>query len=736
MRVFEIAAGIIAFCALYFTLISALPLNAMRYVAVLMGAAVAAIFLIFTKNKLAVGILIGVMSLYTVLAATASIPTFKIGAQSFWNGIADAINSNVHRGLPYAQVSAGAGEDFLFSSVISVWLALGVAFLSVKLRAAVIIGDAAAVFILMFLGLYPSIFAAVALAISVIGLLVVGNGYTLKAAAGLAVCAAVIAAAIAPCAVYVGSDGVREFRQAIFDSVEKTTYGNDSLPEGRLQNAGGMNASDTVRLEVTVPSQTPTLYLKGFVGSEFSGNMWQPTDKNVYVQNGWQGISDWFEEEGFPSLQYSRYLELGGNSNRYSVSVENIGAKRKYVYAPYAVLSHSAGSPYFDLNLRGKNRKYSYIIAGGDASGERVTQASWLLSGDNRTAAMDAYLSKEGEYRAFAYDAYSSVDGKTAQIIVDRIGESEATSINTVTQLMRAYFLDAYTYSETPDKIDGDFMSDFFGGKIINANSAYFATAATHIFRLYGFAARYAEGYLVRTDDGADDSEHAIAVTDKDAHAWAEVYFDGIGWLPIEVTPTFFSEENPNVNVDPDNPDNPNEYAPPVEPTAPPEDPDEPNNPDPPAPPPIKEDEPPTADKYAKLRLALKALLPIVSAALFTVLILLGFILHRELKLRGKRRKLDCNGEAFGRAAYSVLEHDCRSYGGFNAETLAKCSIAPSATERFMQLIEQCVYGGYELNLNERLYVLTYLENVSAALAISGSKADAFIAKYIRCLGI
>ena len=28
----------------------------------------------------------------------------------------------------------------------------------------------------------------------------------------------------------------------------------------------------------------------------------------------------------------------------------------------------------------------------------------------------------------------------------------------------------------------------------------------------------------------------------KDAHAWAEVYFDGIGWLPVDVTPGYYYE--------------------------------------------------------------------------------------------------------------------------------------------------------------------------------------------------
>ena len=60
----------------------------------------------------------------------------------------------------------------------------------------------------------------------------------------------------------------------------------------------------------------------------------------------------------------------------------------------------------------------------------------------------------------------------------------------------------------------------------------HFATAAVALYRTLGIPARVCEGYLVNnTTPGS-----SVKVTGADAHAWAEVYIDGLGWVPVEVT--------------------------------------------------------------------------------------------------------------------------------------------------------------------------------------------------------
>ena len=60
----------------------------------------------------------------------------------------------------------------------------------------------------------------------------------------------------------------------------------------------------------------------------------------------------------------------------------------------------------------------------------------------------------------------------------------------------------------------------------------HFATAAVALYRTLGIPARVCEGYLVNNTQPGN----AIRVTGSDAHAWVEVYVDGLGWVPVEVT--------------------------------------------------------------------------------------------------------------------------------------------------------------------------------------------------------
>lgn len=60
---------------------------------------------------------------------------------------------------------------------------------------------------------------------------------------------------------------------------------------------------------------------------------------------------------------------------------------------------------------------------------------------------------------------------------------------------------------------------------------SYFASAMAVMGRIAGLPTRYVEGYYARP--GADG---AAVLTGMDAHAWAEVYFEGLGWVPFDAT--------------------------------------------------------------------------------------------------------------------------------------------------------------------------------------------------------
>ena len=62
-----------------------------------------------------------------------------------------------------------------------------------------------------------------------------------------------------------------------------------------------------------------------------------------------------------------------------------------------------------------------------------------------------------------------------------------------------------------------------------------FAGSTAELLRLLGIPARVAEGFTPGTWDAGSQS---YAVSDRDAHAWVEVYVAGLGWLPVDPTPS------------------------------------------------------------------------------------------------------------------------------------------------------------------------------------------------------
>lgn len=59
--------------------------------------------------------------------------------------------------------------------------------------------------------------------------------------------------------------------------------------------------------------------------------------------------------------------------------------------------------------------------------------------------------------------------------------------------------------------------------------------AAVYLMRAMGLPARVSVGYAVEAARRGKSS--SLLIEKKDAHAWAELYLNGVGWLPIEVTP-------------------------------------------------------------------------------------------------------------------------------------------------------------------------------------------------------
>ncbi len=101
------------------------------------------------------------------------------------------------------------------------------------------------------------------------------------------------------------------------------------------------------------------------------------------------------------------------------------------------------------------------------------------------------------------------------------------------------------TYTIEPNLTNVDATLDGVENFLQNTKEGYcvqFASAVTLILRELGIPARYVEGYI-----GSDlqkisreDFVYGAYIRDYQAHAWVEVYYDGVGWIQYETTPQYY----------------------------------------------------------------------------------------------------------------------------------------------------------------------------------------------------
>lgn len=118
-------------------------------------------------------------------------------------------------------------------------------------------------------------------------------------------------------------------------------------------------------------------------------------------------------------------------------------------------------------------------------------------------------------------------------VLEELVYGSGFSDVERVTSI-RSYLADSFTYNlnvETPPG-DRDFVTYFL--ETGEGYCTYFATTLTVLLRSAGIPARYVEGFLVPQSKTGTTRE----LRGENGHAWAEVWFDGLGWVPIDASPS------------------------------------------------------------------------------------------------------------------------------------------------------------------------------------------------------
>ena len=277
-------------------------------------------------------------------------------------------------------------------------------------------------------------------------------------------------------------------------------------------------------------------------------------------------------------------------------------------------------------------------------------------------------------------------------------------------------------------KNDGLSVEDFvewFLKESKKGNSVHFAAAATMLLRACGMPARYVVGYAAPASlfKGQADGSYQAVLEDDNAHAWAEVYREGIGWTVVEATPGFAAlvteSDGASGQKEADSPDTPGEAF-------------------------DQEDTPEAETPGIGSRI-----FRVVKKALATVVLLMtvcGILAVIRRHILCKRRKRGRKGEAPGEQIQRIY----RSFAAlqkFNKKSVCSCQeerfakqlgkkypvFSEKTAQKLANIVLKACYSDQGLTKKECQFVLDCYEKLAEAVSKELSPAKRLAGSLIFC---
>lgn len=346
-----------------------------------------------------------------------------------------------------------------------------------------------------------------------------------------------------------------EFDFDFFDSVVEKIKENSisSIGEGNLGHTDELSFSGKEVLKVTLPAKKDKVYLKGFVGAEYTSDKWKVPDIEGYEDLFSEMETMGYSQQGMV-FEYLQLLEKEGKLNGYRafMKVENIAATRGRYFAPIYIDVNSG----IKLNADGPVESFSsntmveyYSVSNTDFAED--------LDFIGTTEQGEEFWYYNELYTEYVESQYLDVNTPMADELEEMWGDYPIETGKDRLELaedIKDWLAANCTYTKAPGKVpdDVDFV-EYFLKETNEGYCTYFATAAVMMLRSAGVPARYVEGYSFNVSDKGtkvttgsiciDGGETqnidycSVSVKDSNAHAWVEFYIDGIGWIDYEVTP-------------------------------------------------------------------------------------------------------------------------------------------------------------------------------------------------------
>lgn len=345
--------------------------------------------------------------------------------------------------------------------------------------------------------------------------------------------------------------------------------------EGSLDNKDLVN-SQKVALKITGRRGLSPIYLTGSVNDTYTGYSWEKS-KEDYLPDEQEYQMDYAE------LLYglSRLDPQVFNDNRFaetkSIKVIYNNIKTKTFFYPskikwfqfdnhaYYLDMEYAGMTFqkpkgektaynlsfFELNLQGPEFQnmlrmaddFSYNV-NREIDRERISfmeDEMFVRDKENFVLNREDFYELFRERAKVIYDCYTYLPPDLPERVKDlaiEITKNHDTRYDKL-KALEEYLLE-FEYSYEPGRVpEGRDFVDYFLFDNKKGYCTSFATALAVLGRCIGIPTRYVEGYVVNYGDMDDIG---FLVRNSNAHAWTEAYFDGVGWIPFEATPSMHEE--------------------------------------------------------------------------------------------------------------------------------------------------------------------------------------------------
>lgn len=336
------------------------------------------------------------------------------------------------------------------------------------------------------------------------------------------------------------SEWAAQYSEQMHDRFHSWKYETDytTLPEGDFTEYKETGKEKHPALMVTM-DQPEAMYLRGFTGSVFKEDAWLALDKEALVKN--EELLYWINQNVFYlDTQFETAASFLGKDNlsKNNVYIQNVGACSKYYYVPFQLKADDFLEAE-NLNTDGVDgsgkRMYAYSVV-ADSPAQIMPILEYLQNSDEEKV-ID-YRKAESAYRGFVYSHYLQISQEEMDLLGDqwemtaaRYGSADNMSVQQAQECALRFLGNCFP----EEGISEDLVLPLDD---LRGSSYQYATVVTLTLRYFGFPARYVEGYIITDEMVANaDSQKMIEVDSSHASAWVEIYQDGIGWIPMNMTP-------------------------------------------------------------------------------------------------------------------------------------------------------------------------------------------------------